>query len=338
MLPKPVIPAQAGIHRNSPINPKLQRLKNPWTKIDGCYLSAFVSPPTESTTQYFVNADGLAAYENKIGRKLAIVMIFLAWGKKESMQPFPKAWCQAMSEHGAIPHITWEPWDFVKTSESYRNPKIAAGLWDDYIRSWARDIKAWGQPLFLRWGHEMNADWYPWAGGICEGGAPAYVAAYRHIVELFRAEGASNVIWIWCPDTVIWNSQQAPFKYEPYYPGDDVVDWIAFDGYNFAQDADPTKPWVPFTKLYADIYERCSKLNTKAPFMIGEFASGEKGGSKAQWITDAYAAIQTQFPRIKAVTWFDIDKESHWPVDSSVESLAAFRAAVGDGYFRDHLW
>lgn len=305
----------------------------PWQEIQGCYLSAFVSPPSDATRQIFASPADLDRYEAKIGKQLAISMVFLAWGHPGHLAPFPEKWATEMQQRRTVPHITWEPWDFDKYCQHYRNPKIVAGAWDDYIRSWAVAVRNWGHPIFFRWGHEMNAHWYPWAGGICPAGPQAFVAAFRHIVKIFRSEAADNVIWVWSPDTAIFSSQSPPFKYEPYYPGSDVVDWIAFDGYNFAQDSDATKPWVPFSDLYGDIYQRCQDLHPTAPFMIGEFACGEKGGSKAEWIRDAFQVIKTRMPRIKAVTWFDIDKESHWPVDSSPQALAAFRQAISDPYF-----
>jgi endoglucanase len=312
-------------------------LKRHWRDYPGCYLSAFISPLSKATEQRLVSETEILAYENKIGRKLAMIMVFLAWGHPRAMQAFPRDWCQQVWRSGAVPHITWEPWDFNKFCEHYRNQKISSGEWDDYIRFWARDIKAFVQPIFLRWGHEMNSDWYPWGGKISEGGAKAYVRAFRHIVDIFRSEGTHNVIWVWSPDVALFASRKAPFYYEPYYPGDAYVDWIGFDGYNFAEDGAMKKPWIDFKALYGDIYERCQALNSRAPFMLGEFASGEKGGSKAQWIADAYGCLKTEFPRIRAATWFDQDKESHWTVDSSPESLQAFKAAIQDPYFLERV-
>ncbi len=312
-------------------------LKRPWQNFPGCYLSAFISPRSAAQVQHLIGPADISAYEKKIGRKLAIVMVFLAWGEPQALTPFPRQWCQAISQQGAIPHITWEPWNFDKQCSYYRNQSIVAGMWDRYLESWAHDIKSWGQSLFLRWGHEMNSDWYPWGGQISEGGAAAYVQAYRHVVNVFRAQDVSNVVWIWGPDAATFASHKFPFEYEPYYPGDDYVDWIGFDGYNFAMDGTLQKPWTRFRDLFSDIYQRCERLNSQAPFMIGEFSSGEKGGDKALWIVEAYQDIEKQFPRIRAVTWFDQDKESHWPIDSSPEAQQAFRKAIASQYFLDKI-
>jgi endoglucanase len=68
--------------------------------------------------------------------------------------------------------------------------------------------------------------------------------------------------------------------------------------------------------------------------MIAEVASSEPGGSKAQWITDAYSnVIPNQFPQIKAVIWFNEAKEADWRVDSSASSLRSFRKAVASPYY-----
>jgi len=312
-------------------------LKKHWKDIPGCYLSAFVSPKTDAKVQHLIHPQDIEDYENKIEKHLAIIMIFLAWGESSSLTVFPEEWCEQIRVHGSVPHITWEPWDFDMQCKHYRNQIIVSGKWDAYIRSWAVNIKAWGYPIFLRWGHEMNSDWYPWGGKISEGGEAAYVQAYRHIVDLFREEGVDNVIWIWSPDVANFAPQTHPFDCVPYYPGDDYVDWIGFDGYNFALDGSMKKPWTSFKDLFKEIYDRCSQLNEKAPFMVAEFASGEMGGNKAEWIQAAFTDIEADFPRIRAVTWFDQQKESAWPVDSSPEVLKSFREAIKGPYFLDRV-
>ena len=70
--------------------------------------------------------------------------------------------------------------------------------------------------------------------------------------------------------------------------------------------------------------------------MIAEFGTGEfqhEGMSKADWITDTFQKIRTNYPRIKIFTWFNINKELDWRVNSSPEALKAFQAALDDPYF-----
>jgi endoglucanase len=70
--------------------------------------------------------------------------------------------------------------------------------------------------------------------------------------------------------------------------------------------------------------------------MIAEFGTGEfqsEGFDKAAWITDAFTKIKTDYPRLKLFTWFNINKELDWRVNSSPEALEAFRTAMEDSYY-----
>jgi hypothetical protein len=68
------------------------------------------------------------------------------------------------------------------------------------------------------------------------------------------------------------------------------------------------------------------------PILIGEMASDENGGDKAQWIDALVPTLRDQFPMIKAVVWFDVDKERHWQINSSPSSLAAYVKFAADPY------
>jgi hypothetical protein len=70
--------------------------------------------------------------------------------------------------------------------------------------------------------------------------------------------------------------------------------------------------------------------------MIAEFGSGEfqfEGLYKAAWITDAFDKIKTDYPRVKIVTWFNVNKELDWRVNLSPKALEAFKAAMKDLYY-----
>ncbi|MCU1283032.1 MAG: glycoside hydrolase family 26, partial [bacterium] len=93
-----------------------------------------------------------------------------------------------------LPLITWEPHEPLD--------EIIAGTHDAVFHQRAQGARDLGVDILLRWGHEMNGNWYPWAGankGGANGGSAKYIAAYRHVHDLFVADGATNVAWVWCP-------------------------------------------------------------------------------------------------------------------------------------------
>lgn len=268
------------------------------------------------------------------GRRPAIALWYQPWGgygPNPQWADFPARCMDNSYARGAVVLTTWEPWDGNPSNPVYKLTTITRGDFDPYIRRYADDAKVWGHPFYLRFAHEMNGNWYPWGTGPHnpEGNTPAdYVAAWRHVHDLFVQEGAANVRWVWSPNTLSSNSPQATAT----YPGDAYVDWLAMDGYNVGS-SNGYDGWTSAAALFSPLYTALATLPTK-PMMIAETASSEMGGDKAAWITQAYADIPNRFPRVRAVVWFDEDKETDWRVDSSPAALAAYRAVVTDPAFQ----
>ena len=222
-----------------------------------------------------------------------------------------------------IPLITWEPHEPLD--------EIIAGTHDATFHLRAKGARDLGVQIYLRWGHEMNGNWYSWSGamnGAASGGAAKYIAAYHHVHDLFVADGATNVIWVWCPlvadvPNESWN------HWTNYYPGDDYVDWVGLDAYNWGTSA-PCCTWQSFSQLATDLYDDYA---AKKPIMIPEISSAELGGNKAAWIGDLRTQLETRFTGIKAIVWFDINKETDWRIASSPPTLTAYKAMALDSYF-----
>ena len=259
------------------------------------------------------------AYARAVGRSPAIVSYYREWG--ETM--FDAGSLRAVSSRHAAPMITWDPtvsgWQHGQPSSIMR--QIANGAYDDYLRASARGAARWRQPVFVRLAPEMNGGWSPW-GVRTPGNSPAlYIAAWRHVVALFRAQGARNVLWVWCPN--VDDNGQLPFT--QLYPGDRWLNWVALDGYNWGSPWD----WVSFTSIFASSYDTLARMTAK-PMMVGETGSGEHGGSKAAWITSTFERELPRFARIRALVWFNGsgDTGTDFSFNSSAASAGAFRLAM----------
>jgi hypothetical protein len=254
------------------------------------------------------------AFARRVGRRPVIVLSYKDW----SSLPFDSTELDAIWRRGAVPMITWEPW----TSSGHGFPlrEIAAGRFDRYLRRAAGSAAHWGKPLFVRFAHEMNGDWYPWGRGVDGNTARDFRKAWKHVVDLFRYHGATNVKWVWSPN----EDSGGTFQFGPLYPGDEWVDWIAIDGFNFGGSVG----WPSFTTIFASTYERLARL-TDRPLMIAETAANDEGGDKAAWISSALGREARHFSRLRALVWYDADKPNgDFRVDSSAGSLAAFRRAI----------
>jgi beta-mannanase len=280
------------------------------------------------------HADPLDRFTALVGRVPAIVMWYQDWGTPGSRE-FDAAKLQLVAARGATPLITWDPWAWADGPHQpeYSPARIAAGQFDDYIREWARGARGWGKRLYLRFAHEMNAAYYPWGVGNNGNTAADFVAAWRRVVDIFRQEGASEVRWIWSPNVAFHGT--APFR--SVYPGRDYVDVLALDGYNWGP-IDAWHTWTSLTGVFRSSYDELAALDSKKPMMIAETASTEYGGDKAAWIKSGLLTeMPVHFPRVKAVIWFHEHKETSWHVDSSVESLQAFREVAAHARYQGRL-
>lgn len=225
-------------------------------------------------------------------------------------------------DHGSIPFFSWNPGP---GGGNFTDAKIAAGSQDTYITNWAKAAKSWGHPFFLRFAWEMNAPWFPWGVGNNGTTAADYVAMWRHVHDIFDSVGADNVTWVWCPNVDPYN-RRTPMG--SVYPGPTYVDWTCLDGYNGAN------PWTSFSGLFKSSYDKITgMLATGKPMIVGETASTEAGGSKAQWITAMLSKLPTEFPKIRGLLWFDKVEagpggHSDWPIESSSSASKAFAAGI----------
>lgn len=243
---------------------------------------------------------------------------------KDFNQAPPLAELDAVRARGATTLLTWEPWSWGGGTDqpAYALRNITAGNFDAYLTQWGQALAGWGHPVMLRFGHEMNGNWYPWSEQVNGNSSGDYVAAWRHVHDVVAAAGATNVTWVWNPNVPYWGS----IPLTSVYPGSSYVDAVALDGYNWGTSASWSS-WVSPSQLFGD---GLSQLRTLAPgkqILIAETSSAEQGGSKADWITSLVGYLAAQ-PDITALTWFHFNKETDWRINSSTASATAFKQAL----------
>jgi hypothetical protein len=249
--------------------------------------------------------------ERDLGRPLDIDHNFYPWDKE-----FPTETESWDLKSGRIPMISWN-------GKGVATADIAAGHYDALITDRAIRVKRLGQPIFIRWFWEMDGK--KKAESV---GSPAnYIAAWRHIVAMFKHQGATNVSWVWCPNASAFTDGAA----QAYYPGDDDVDWTCADGYNWAPGR-PTDNWRSFAEIFGGFYDWAVKQ--KKPIMVGEFGVQERSpNDKAQWVNQTREAIKKDFPLIKAVVYFNANKDFDWRMNTSDSAYQAFKEMANDPWF-----
>jgi hypothetical protein len=243
-------------------------------------------------------------------------------------EKFPRQPFQEIRAYGAIPFFSWNstysPPSLIQPD--FQLSDLIAGRFDAYITEFATKAKEWGHPFFLRFDWEMNGFWFPWSEGVNGNRPGEFVAAWRHVHDIFTSVGATNATWVWCPNVNIYGDLA---DLRSLYPGGAYVDWTCLDGFNWGiRRGSPG--WLTFNKIFHSTYlEITKKIAPRKPMVIGEVASSDKGGSKAAWIQDMLRTVRTRYRRVKGLIWMDVDeRNTNWPIESPRHVRNAFRHGI----------
>lgn len=242
-------------------------------------------------------------------------------------QPVPTAELDAIAGREATALITIEPWEPAAgvNQPEYSLARIADGAFDTDLRRWGAALASWGEPVLVRFGHEMNGSWYPWAIGVNGNTADDYRRAWTHMRTVIRDAGATNVSFVWAPNVVVGGVA----GFADAYPGADQVDVLGLDGYNWGDGQGFT--WTSPADLFTSSLTALRELPGEHPILISEVGCADDPDTsrKATWITDLLSMLAEQ-PRVTGVVWFQVDKERDWRFDSSTASAAAFSDALAN--------
>ncbi|HSX32842.1 MAG TPA: glycosyl hydrolase [Candidatus Saccharimonadales bacterium] len=261
----------------------------------------------------WTNHKRLEQAEQALRRPIDIVLWYQWWdaglltGGKRATR-FQTNWAIEAGARDVL--IKWEPWKPGKriVQPEFSLATITAGQHDSYISSWARAIKNYERTIYLCPLPEMNGFWNQWSVPIGKHTPEDFIAAWRHIHDIFSGEAATNVRWVWAP-----NAGDMPPEYpmELFYPGKKYVDVLGLSVYNWGS-VQPWSKWRSFADIVQPYYERLAKLGNQ-PIWITEMGCAPVGGDKAAWIRDALQHI-SKLPRLEAAIWFDMKKETDWRI------------------------
>jgi hypothetical protein len=274
--------------------------------------------PTAPQSYLGVYADGLPAsyagvksFGQAAGVTPDVVTYYSGW-----YEPFNIRLARAAASNGAAPLVQMDP-------NGVKLAAIAAGQYDAYLSSYAEAVRAYHDPVILSFGHEMNGTWYSW--GYRNASPVQFVAAWRHIVTVFRALGARNVTWLWTVNVV--NDTQAGKIPSPaaWWPGKSYVNWVGIDGYYL-------EPSWEFVSLFGPTITDVREI-TSDPILIAETGAVAAAGQSAK-IADLFAGIHTY--GLLGFVWFDsVDPINHEDFRiTSPSALTAFRRAATTSYTR----
>ena len=245
---------------------------------------------------------GLAAFGSKTGTRPNVAAYYSGW-----LEPFQSTFATELSTRGAVPLVQMDPTDIGLAA-------IAHGRYDKYLASYAQAVRGFDRPVIISFGHEMNGDWYSWANGRTS--PRDFVAAWRHIVRVFRSRGAYNVTWLWTINSLAGGPGQVAGP-QAWWPGASYVTWVGIDGYYYY-------PAESFTTLFGTTISAIRRF-TGDPVLITETGISPTAG-KAAKIPGLFAGARSA--GILGLVYFDAKRNQDWRLDQDADALAALRKAA----------
>jgi beta-mannanase len=254
--------------------------------------------------------------ESALGRRFDISHTYHDWDDR-----FPDSGELSRSSRGTTLFINWTP-RYFGTSRIVQWGSIANGSQDAQISATADRVKAYGKPMFLAFHTEPEPD----VGQY--GSAASFVAAWRHIHDMFQAKDVRNVVWVW---NVTGSSGWYSLYKGGLYPGDAYVDWIGWDPYNWYTCHN--NGWISFgDKVMTGYKWFMSNGFGDKPFMLSEYGTRDMPGNpsaKADWFKGIVPAL-ANMPNLKALVYFNngtANPGCDWRINTTAQAQSAFAEA-----------
>jgi Glycosyl hydrolase family 26 len=251
-----------------------------------------------------LNFATVSSFTQAAGRQPNLLGYYSGW-----VEPFDTSFAQTLHQHGIAPFVQIDPTDASVSA-------IADGTYNDYLRSYADSVRNYGHAVVIGFGHEMNAPWYSW--GYNHVPAATFIAAWRHIVTLFRQQGADNVTWLWTVEA----DEKGTGPVSAWWPGAQYVDWVGIDGYYYV-------PTDTFASVFGKTINQVRQF-TNRPILISETSVGPDAGQfvKIQNLFRGMAQYKTL-----GLVWFDKRQQGgvyhqDWRLEDSQLAEYSFRLSV----------
>lgn len=275
----------------------------------GILLGAHVTTGTQPDAE-----SAITAFEGTLDRRLDVERWYSRWDDVQPVTPVAQAVAR-----GRTPLLSI--WPKKKDDTIVTWAAIARGDADAQIRAQATGIASLGVPVYVAFHQEMDtpSSW----------GTPTeFRAAWRHYVEVSRAAGATNALWTWVTTTGSYGLVSTAGA-DAYYPGDDVVDRVGLNAYNWnACSVNKIKDWRSLETITA-AFRTWAKARGKTP-VLAEFGTVEDAadpGRKAAWLTDAFALFRS-WPELEAAVYYQGTGTCPWSVTTSTAATSAFAGAA----------
>ncbi len=255
----------------------------------------------------------------ELGKKQNLDSVSFDLIRNEIIKIHQKGGINTISWHINHPETKGNSWDTTAVVSSILKEGKKRKLYEKWISNLAAFFKSLKTennesiPVIFRPFHEMNGSWFWWGAQHCT--TEEYKALYRQTFQLLKENGVHNLLYAYSP-----NALNAPEEYEKFYPGDEYVDILGIDIYNYGGDEQYLKNLQHDITLMRDF----AALHNK-PYALTE--TGNTHPENPKWWTEVFQ------PGIKesGISWFLLwrnARPSHYfatyPEEVSAENFTEF--------------
>jgi hypothetical protein len=267
-----------------------------------------ITLPARPTSYIGIYAPGMPAsispmdsFKTANGVQTNIAPYYSTWG-----EPFMSTFAVKAAAHHAVTLVQMDPGEVKLTA-------IASGRYDSYLRRYADAVGDFGhhtgRGVIIGFGQQPNCYWYPW--GYRDTRPHVWVNAWRHVVTLFRQQGADDVTWLWTVTAI--NKSIGDIWPNRWWPGRRYVTWVGIDGYYF-------RPSNKFGSLFGRTIKDIRSL-TRDPILVSETGALDKAGKPIK-IEDVFRGVRSH--RLLGLIWRN---KRSWRLDTRA-AASAFAAAA----------
>ncbi len=329
-----ILVAALNIYLQSHKNVKAENLiksETPRNVFTGAWVGGFWDSNTK-----ILNTINLKDFEKTIGNHVAIANIFTDW--TYLAEPALLKNLDEINANDWTPMISSNPLFFegCRKGDFSIYKTIANGDCDVFLNKIADNLHQYGKPVFLRFAWEMNLPDMWWSVEKTKSTPEEFIAAWQKIYTILNQNTQNNIIMVLSFNT----SSDTTTPYSKLYPGDDYVDWVAIDGYNWGTSASWSR-WTSFNGVLTNSYQELTSITDK-PIMISEVGTSPDGGNKAAWYDDMLnIQIPYHYYNVRAVVFFNEDKSVNegidWRIENSKESIFVVKSALKNKLYSPKL-
>ena len=305
---------------------------------NGVAFGAYAAPVDGLT-----NTTAIEKLERQLGTTLPMVRTFSKWDDAIGEDKKFHRWIrdgdrQLMAsvkpQRGNGQEVRWRDIANAQPGSKIHNEMVAL----------ASGVKRFGEPVILGFHHEPEHK-----KNLSFGTSSDYKAAFRKLHDVFEQQGVRNVEFAWIMTS--WAFEVGDIRpddrriAEKWYPGDDVVDYISVQEYNWATCRDNNDSWDTLEEGL-EPFMRFARKHPSKDLILAEFGTPEgNNGQKAEWLDETRALFKRgeYKDRFAAILYFHYDdspngnNRCNWWLDSSTSSLNAAKRLANDSFYQAEI-